>query len=569
MAVSDVEIGDGSVAGDGGRAAVAEREPASGARTRRDGGAPPRADRPHGGHAVGAPASGDAHKYLIAFAVVLAALLQVIDSSIVNVALPDMMGNLGANLDEIAWVSTGYILASVIVIPLTGWLGSFFGRKRYFVGSILVFTASSFMCGAAHSLGALIFWRIVQGIGGGALMTVSQAVLLEAFGKEEAGTAMALFGLGVMVGPTIGPTLGGWLTDNYGWPWIFYINVPLGLIAAAMIAAYVHDPAYQRKPPSIDYVGIALLAVSVGALQYLLEHGQRDDWFESRLMTSLAVTGVVGGALLVWRELTTRDPVIDFRVLRHRQMWVGTLLGVVMGIGLYAMAFTLPVFLQGNLRMTAEQTGIVLLPGAVATAISMAVAGRLTRRADPRLLIAAGAIVFATAAWKLSRITGESGAHDFFWPLILRGVGLGLMFVPLTTVTLAELSPEELPQGTGLYNFFRQLGGSFGIAGIATLVARYTAQYRAVLAEHVTTSDPISLDRLETLTRGFAARGADALTAHQRALAVIDRALAGQASVIAYGRIYVLSALLILGLIPLLLLVRETRGAAGAQVHME
>ncbi|HKW09536.1 MAG TPA: DHA2 family efflux MFS transporter permease subunit, partial [Gemmatimonadaceae bacterium] len=301
---------------------------------------------------------GEPHKYLIAFAVVLAALMQVIDSSIVNVALPDMMGNLGASLDEIAWVSTGYILASVIVIPLTGWLGSMFGRKRYFVGSIILFTLASFFCGASHSLGTLIFWRIVQGLGGGALMTVSQAVLFEAFPREEAGMAMALFGLGVMVGPTIGPTLGGWITDNYGWPWIFYINLPVGILAAMMIAAYVHDSVHQQKPPTIDYIGIGLLAVSVGAIQYVLEHGQREDWFNSSLILGLTVTGVLGGALLLWRELTIDHPVIDFRVLRHRQMSVGTLLGVVMGVGLYAMSFTLPVFLQSDLRMTAEQTGI-------------------------------------------------------------------------------------------------------------------------------------------------------------------------------------------------------------------
>jgi DHA2 family multidrug resistance protein len=532
---------------------------------------PPPSARPRGAEEpvvvrpAAAPVAGDTHKYIIAFAVVLAALLQVIDSSIVNVALPDMMGNLGANLDEIAWVSTGYILASVIIIPLTGWLGAFFGRKRYFVASILIFTASSFMCGAAHSLGALIIWRIIQGLGGGALMTVSQAVLLEAFGKEEAGTAMALFGLGVMVGPTIGPTLGGWLTDNYGWPWIFYINVPLGLLAAGMIATYVHDPANQKRPPTVDYIGIALLAVSVGSLQYLLEHGQRDDWFDSRFMTALAVIGGVGGALLLLRELTTDHPVIDFRVLRHRQMWVGTLLGVVMGVGLYAMSFTLPVFLQSNLHMTAEQTGLVLLPGAMTTALSMAVTGRLTRKVDPRLLITAGALIFAAAAWMLSRITGESGTHDFFWPLVLRGVGLGLMFVPVTTVTLAELSHEELPQGTGLYNFFRQLGGSFGIAGIATLLTRYTVQIRATLGEHVTIGDPVSLGRVEMMARGFIARGTDAATAHQRALALLDRQLLGQASVIAYSRIYVLAAVMILALIPLLLLVRQTRGAAGAE----
>ena len=271
----------------------------------------------------------------------------------------------------------------------------------------------------------------------------------------------------------------------------------------------------------------------------------------------------------MWRELTTDHPVIDFRVLRHRQMWVGTLLGVVMGVGLYAMSFTLPVFLQTNLRMTAQQTGIVLMPGALATAISMAVVGRLTNKVDPRLLITAGAILFALAAWQLSLVTGESGADDFFWPLIGRGIGLGMMFVPLTTITLAELSPRELPQGVGLYSFFRQLGGSFGIAGIATLVARYTAQFRAVLGEHLSSNDPMALGRLETITRGMIARGADQWTARQRALALLDRQLFGQASVIAYSHIYMLAAGLILLLIPLLLLVRQTKGAGGEHAIME
>ena len=515
------------------------------------------------------PRHGEAHPYLIAFAVVLAALMQVIDSSIVNVALPDMMGNLGASLDEIAWVSTGYILANVIIIPLTGWLGDFFGRKRYFVGSIIIFTVTSFMCGASTSLSELVFWRIVQGMGGGALMTVSQAVLFESFPRREAGMAMALFGLGVMVGPTIGPTLGGWLTDNYGWPWIFYVNLPVGVLAAVMIIAYVHDPEHQERPRTIDYIGIALLAMSVGSLQYLLEYGQREDWFDSRLMIFLAVTSGITGIGLIWRELSTADPVIDFRVLKHRQMWVGTVLGVVMGVGLYASVFTLPVFLQSNLRMTAQQTGIVLLPGALATAVSMAIVGRLTNKFDARYLIAIGALLFAAAMIRLSRITGESGSTDFFWSLIMRGVGLGMMFVPLTTITLAELNHRELPQGTGLYNFFRQLGGSLGIAAIATLLSHYTAQFRAILAEHISIGDPTTMTRVDMLTRGLVARGADPWTARGRALEILDRELMGQASVIAYSRIYVLSASLILGLIPLLLLVRQTKGAGGAQHVME
>jgi DHA2 family multidrug resistance protein len=299
----------------------------------------------------------------------------------------------------------------------------------------------------------------------------------------------------------------------------------------------------------------------------VLEHGQREDWFDSRLIVGLTLMGVVGGIALFWRELTTDHPVIDFRVMKHRQMWVGTILGVVMGVGLYAMSFTLPVFLQNNLRMTAEQTGFVLLPGAIATALSMFLVGRLTRVIDPRLLITAGALVFAVAAWQLSLITGESGQSDFFWPLILRGVGLGLMFVPLTTITLAEQSSHELAQGTGLYNFFRQLGGSFGIAGIATLVARYTSQFRAILGEHLSASDPGTMARLQLLTRGMIARGSDPFTARQQALRLMDRQLLGQASVLAYSRIYLLAALVILLLIPLLLLVKQVRGTGGGDAH--
>ncbi|MDQ6830765.1 MAG: DHA2 family efflux MFS transporter permease subunit, partial [Gemmatimonadota bacterium] len=360
-----------------------------------------------------------------------------------------------------------------------------------------------------------------------------------------------------------------WLTDNYGWPWIFYINIPLGALAAVMITAYVHDRPNQIRPKSIDYIGIALLIMAVGSIQYLLEHGQRDDWFDSPFITTLAVTGVVGGILLMWREMTTDDPVIDFRVLRHRQMWVGTLLGIVMGVGLFASVFTLPVFLQNNLHMTAQQTGIVLLPGALATAVSMAVVGRLTTRVDARLLIASGALLFAMAMWQLSRITGESGTTDFFWPLIWRGIGLGAMFVPLTTVTLAELSLDELPQGTGLYNFFRQLGGSFGIAGIATLLAHYTASFRSILGEHLTRGDPAVMGRVQMMTRAMMAKGADAATARGQALAILDRQVLGQASVIAYGRIYVLSAILVLAIVPLLVLVRKTaRSGGGDAGHM-
>src|SRR6476659_3234198 len=260
------------------------------------------------------------YKYLIAIAVTLAAVLELIDTSIVNVAIPHMMGNLGATLDEISWVSTGYIIANVIVIPISGWLSAYFGRKRYFTGSILLFVAASFFCGAAHSLGFLVFWRVVQGIGGGALLSTAQTTLFESFPPEEVGIGQAMFGVGVMVGPTVGPTLGGWIVDNYNWPWIFYINVPLGIIAAMMTAIYVKDAEHQERADTIDYQGILLLALCVGSLQWMLERGERYDWFDSRSVTLLGITALVSGVAMIWHELTTDEPVINFRILKSRQL---------------------------------------------------------------------------------------------------------------------------------------------------------------------------------------------------------------------------------------------------------
>ena len=507
---------------------------------------------------------GDKHKWLIALAVVLASLMQVIDTSIVNVALPKMMGQFGASIDEIAWVSTGYILASVIVMPMTGWLASFFGRKRYFAASIIIFTAASFFCGASHSLGALIFWRIVQGIGGGALMTTSQAILYEVFPKEEIGTALALFGLGVMVGPTLGPTLGGWLTDQYNWPWIFYINLPIGIIAATMVIVYVHDSVHHTKSKTIDYTGIVLLSICICSLQYVLEHGQREDWFDSRLITMLAVTSVVSGILLVWRELTIEEPVIDFRVLRHREMAVGTIIGIVFGLGLLGSVFILPIFLQGMLHMTPMQTGILLMPGALATAVSMAVSGRLLHKLEPRAMMFAGSLLFFLAMMQLSHITGQAGRNDFFWPLIWRGLGLGLMFVPLTNITLSTLEPREIGQGAAISNFFRQLGGSLGIAVMATLLTRYTSQAHSMLLEHVTAYDPLSLQRLSQITQGMMARGVDANAAHAMALRTIDAQAMGQANIIGFSKVYQLSGWVLLLPIPLLLFTRKGAPRSGA-----
>ena len=396
-------------------------------------------------------------------------MLELLDTSIVNVAIPHMMGNLGATLDEIAWVSTGYIVANVIILPITGWLSAFFGRRRYFAGSIAIFVIASFFCGNAHTLESLVAWRIIQGLGGGALLATSQAILYEEFPREEYGTAMAIFGVGVMVGPTLGPTLGGYITDAFGWPWIFYINIPLGMLALALSLTFIQNSGYQQRAERVDYIGLLLLALGIGTLQTMLERGERLDWFDSGMVTALGLVSAASLIVFVWHELTTEHPVVDLRILASRQLAVGVVFGGILGVCLYATVFVLPVYLQSLQGFTAEQTGFVILPGALASAFTMAVMGRLTGKFDARLSIMAGVFIFALSMWKHGHFTMQSGMADFFWPLIFRGVGLGLIFVPLTNLALADLPMSKIPNGTGLFNLMRQLGGSVGIAVSATL----------------------------------------------------------------------------------------------------
>ncbi len=535
--------------------------------TRPDGAAGEAIDR--SSRAAGMPPAAEdkyRYKYLIGIAVTLAAVLELIDTSIVNVAIPHMMGNFGATLDEISWVSTGYIIANVIVIPMSSWLSGYFGRKRYLTGSILLFVAASFFCGAASTLGGLIFWRVVQGLGGGALLSTAQSTLFEAFPPQEVGIGQAMFGVGVMVGPTIGPTLGGYIVDNLSWPWIFYINIPLGIFAAFMVYSYVHDSAHQRKSTTIDGSGILLLALCVGSLQWMLERGERMDWFDSRFVTLLGLTAVISFVLLIIRELSITEPVIDLRVLKNRQLAGGVTMGAFLGFALYGSVFVLPVFLQGLHGMTANQTGMIILPGALSSAFTMAFVGRNSARLDARVTVPIGASLFLYSMWSLSRLTFDSGAHDLFWPLVSRGVGLGLIFVPLTGATMAELKPEQLAQGTGMFNLTRQLGGSLGIAISATLLSRFTAQSRALLAEHIVIGDPTTIARVDGLTRALIGKGMNALSAKQQALTILDRQLQGQASVLAFSKLYLLSGLALIASLPLLLLFRsgKSRGHGPA-----
>ena len=517
--------------------------------------------------------AGDAdrykYRYLIAITVSLASVLELLDTSIVNVAIPHMMGNLGATLDEIAWVSTGYIVANVIILPITGWLSAYFGRRRYFAGSIGLFVVSSFFCGNAHSLAALVFWRIIQGLGGGALLSTSQAILYEEFPREEYGTAMAIFGVGVMVGPTLGPTLGGYITDAAGWPWIFYINIPIGMLALALSLSFINDSRFQRKAEGIDYVGLLLLALGIGTLQTMLERGERLDWFESREVLAYGIVSAVALIAFVWHELTTEHPVVDLRILKSRQLAVGVVFGGVLGICLYATVFVLPVYLQNLQNFTAEQTGFVILPGALASAFTMASMGRFQGKFDARLSILAGVGIFALSMWKHAHFTTDSGMSDFFWPLIFRGVGLGLIFVPLTNLALADLPMSKIPNGTGLFNLMRQLGGSVGIAISATLVQRFQAVHRADLIANITQFSDATRARLAAIGARLVATGTPAPLAPSKALLVLNGLVTRQALMLSFEQLFLLFGACFVLALPLLLFMRRSRGlpGGGAAAH--
>ncbi len=504
------------------------------------------------------------HRYLIAFAVVSASVLELVDTSIVNVAIPHMMGNLGATLDEIAWVSTGYIVANVIILPLTSWLSDRFGRRNYYTGSIILFTVASFLAGNAHTLTELVGARVIQGIGGGALISTAQAILFDVFPLHERGKAMAIFGMGVMVGPTLGPTLGGWITDNYSWPWIFYINIPLGIAAAMLTWRYVPEPSHaNERSDSVDWLGLLLLIAGIGALQIMLERGEAKGWFDSSEIRIEAVIAAISLVGFVWHELTTEHPVVELRILGNRQLSAGVVFGLILGFALYSSVFALPVFLQSHLGYTAWDTGKVILPGALASAVTMAVTGRITGKMDARYLITLGVGLFFWSMWLHYHFTLDIGMGDTVLPMILRGVGLGLIFVPLTQVAVADLRPQQLAQGTGLFNLSRQLGGSFGIAVTATILSRFTEQSREALRAHLNPAEPTTAGWLDAVTRSMLRLGGTVQEAQARAFELLDLKLYQQASVIAFEKVFLIMGVTFVAALPLLLAFRTGRTQGG------
>jgi DHA2 family multidrug resistance protein len=504
-------------------------------------------------------------KWAIAVTASLGAILEVIDTSIVNVALADMQASLGATITEIGWVVTGYAIANVIIIPLTAWLGDVFGRKRYFIFSLVGFTLASILCGLSANLTMLIAARILQGLCGGGLLAKAQAILFETFPPEEQGLAQAVFGIGVIAGPAIGPTLGGYLTDTLGWRWIFFINLPFGILAVIMGWLFLPRdrilPAVQQR---IDWWGIGLLTLAVGSLQTFLEEGERDEWFESRFITTLAITAGVGLVLFVWRELRTHNPAVDLRVLRHRSLAAGSVYSAILGMGLYGALFAVPIFAQNVLHYTATQTGLLLLPGALASAVMMPILGKLTSKFDARLLIACGGAIIGLVMFQLAKINPGTGADALFYPLLWRGVGTVMMFLPLSLATLGSLPKQDVAAGSGFYNLTRQLGGSIGIAVLTTLLDRREAFHRAILAENISSYDWATQERLSALASGLQNRGVDAATAQDRALALLDQTLNLQAALLSFEDIFWVVGLAFMLSLPLVLLLGKGRAGAGA-----
>jgi DHA2 family multidrug resistance protein len=494
-------------------------------------------------------------KWIITITVIMASLLELIDTTIVNVALPQIMGNLGATLEDAGWLVTGYAVANVIILPMSGWLGDRFGRKNYFLASILIFTLASYLCGQATTLTELILFRILQGLAGGGLLSTAQAILMETWPREEIGMATALFGLGAVVGPTIGPTIGGYIVDNSNWPYIFYVNIPVGAIAAFLVSMFVRESPKFAKGKPIDWWGILLLASGVGSLQVVLEKGETEDWFSTPYIALLTLTTILSGIGFIWRELSTDHPVVEFRILKDRSFAVGILTSFALGFALYGSVFIFPVFCQNLLGFTAYQTGLIMLPSGVATIVCMPFVGNMLKKGVPAQFMATGGfILFFIFCWLLSNSTLESGTGDFFWPLIIRGVGMAILFVPLTTLAIQGLQGKQIGQGTGLNNMMRQLGGSFGVAILTTLIHLKSGAVRNTLIGNINPYNPAYVQRRDGQIASFMSKGFTQLQAQQMSDRAMEGTVVKQTMLVTYDNMYMIIGLFVLAAIPVIYL---------------
>ncbi len=498
--------------------------------------------------------------WLIAASVMLGTFMEVLDTSVANVALPHIAGNLSATPEEATWVLTSYLVSNAIILPAAAWLGHRFGRKRFLMTCILLFTLSSAAAGAATSLGMLIVARILQGAGGGALQPISQAILMESFPPARRGVAMAVFSMGVIVAPILGPTLGGWITDTYSWRWVFYVNLPVGALAVAMAQLFIEDPPYitHARRARIDYVGFGLLALALGTLQIMLDKGQEADWFSAAWIRWFLVISAASMLAFVIRELTTDEPIVNLRALADRNFAVGTFLITLLGIALYSTTVMLPLFLQTLIGYPALQSGLALSPRGLGAMLAATVVGRLIGIIDSRVTIATGFTLLAISGFMLSHMTLDIAMRNIVLATVLNGMATGLIFVPLTTTAMGRLRNEQMGNATGIYNLMRNLGGGIGISIMATSLARGAQAHQVTLVSHLTPYDPVLQQRLHRLQAGLAAY-ANPAAAPGQALTVLYHLVVQQARLLAFADIFRLISFLSLCCVPLVLLFRRVR----------
>jgi DHA2 family multidrug resistance protein len=500
-------------------------------------------------------------RVIITITAVLCALLEIVDTTIVNVALTNMRGSLGATLTDVAWVITAYAIANVIVIPMTSWLSQQFGRRNYFAVSIIIFTVSSFLCGNATNIWELVAFRFVQGLGGGALLVTAQTIITESYPIAKRGMAQAIYGMGVIVGPTLGPPLGGYLVDHFSWPYIFYINIPLGIIATLLTLSFVRSPKYGEKLKSnqVDWYGIILLATFIGSLQFVLEHGQQDDWFNNNLIVVLSVTSLFGLILFIWRQLTYKYPIVNLSVLKDGNLRIGTLMSFILGFGLYGSTLIIPIYTQSILGWTATDAGLLLIPGSITTAFMMPIIGKLIQRGVPQgYMVSAGFLVFFIFTFMMhNAMTPDTGVEHLYWSLILRGIGLGLLFVPITTLSLSTLSGKNIGEGAAFTGMMRQLGGSFGIAIITTFITRFSQEHRVNLVANLNGSKFQVQERVNLLQQGFMSKGYTANEALKKAYQAIDYSVMKQSTVLSYMDIFYYLGIMFLLCIPIVFLIKK------------
>ena len=507
-----------------------------------------------------------ANKWLVASTVMLPMLMVVLDTSVVNVALDHIRGSLSAGMDEATWSITAYLAANAVIIPMTGWISRLTGRKRYLLFSIVMFTVSSFLCGVAWNIESLIIFRILQGLTGGAMPPLSQAILLESFPPSQYGMAIAIFGIGVSFGPILGPLLGGWITDVLTWNWVFFINVPIGVVSVIMALFVIHDPPYMKgMRMKIDYWGLILLGLGVACLQLLLDRGQRYDWFSSNTMIAFALTAAFSLVLFIMVERRAEHPIVDLGVFRNYSFCLGNTAMFIFMANLYGTLVMLPIYLQTLMGYTATLAGLVLAPGGVANLLSMPVIGKFLHRSNPKIFIVSGVILTAYSTLLMAGFTLGVDFGTVLWPRIYMGLGMGILFIPLTTLTIAGIKKEDMGNATALYNLIRNIGGSIGIAVVTTMVSRRAQFHQARLVEHLTPYDPTYFLTVRQGTALLRQRGLDPATADHGALGVIYENTIKQATMLSFADVFSLLTWMMIVLIPLVLLMKNTKNEGQIQ----